>query len=80
MDEQHDEQPGIDWDAAFKDMMNGDTEDDIRIIPGKLKLYSVSSGGFELHFHDGSSTWSYAFSDTQAAEMALTIMSVIANR
>lgn len=77
MDEQHE---GLDWDAAFRDMMNGDTEDDIRIISGELKLYSVSSGGFELHFHDGSSTWSYAFNDTQAAELALTIMSVIANR
>lgn len=82
MDEQQFEQEGssLDWDAAFKDMMNGKTDDDIRIITGTLKLYSMTQGGFELHFSDGDVTWSYAFTDVQAAELALTIMSVISNR
>lgn len=77
MDEQHE---GVDWDAAFKDMVEGKTDDDIRILTGQLKLYSVTQGGFELHFSDGDVTWSYAFTDIQAAELALTIMQVIANR
>ncbi len=85
MDEQHEEQQGeqhegIDWDAAFKDMLSGSGEEPVDFIQGELKLYSTSQG-FEFHFKgDGGKLWAYPLTDIQAAELALTIMAVIGNR
>lgn len=71
----------IDWDAAFKDMMKqGAQEEEVRYVEGKLKLYA-NPIGFEFQFcEDGETTRAYLITDVQAAQLALTIMSIIQNR
>lgn len=82
MDEKNEQQdqPAFDWDQAFQDMLGESEEDKLSFIEGTLKLYS-NPQGFEFHFKgDGGRTWAYPLTDGQAAELSLTIMTVIANR